>query len=243
MDTSRKIAIVVGILYIIGTIAGVLSVLVTQPVFGGSDFLTKISEHESYLMTGALLVLTMGLALALVPVLLYPVLRKYNEILALGYVVFRGALETITDVVLAICWLFLIAISREFVATGAASGSILQSLGTVFMKGSDSISNVMAIVFSLDAMMLYTILYRNNLVPRWISIWGFIAIVLHFSTAFLRMYHLLNPGLSQYIDILNIPIFFQEMVMAVWLIVKGFDFTANESRIAKVDVNYAQEAA
>jgi Domain of unknown function (DUF4386) len=229
MNTSKKIAIFVGILYIIGTVAGVLSVVVTQPVLGGTDTLSKISKNENSLVTGSLLVLTMGFALAMVPVLMYQILKKYNEILALGYVIFRGALETVTDIALATCWLFLTVISHEYESAGASNASYLQSLGAVFLKGSDSISNVMIIVFSLDALMLYYVLYRSSLIPRWISVWGIVAILLHFSTAFIKMFHIIDPGLFAYVDIINIPIFLQEMVMAVWLIVKGFNLSAADN--------------
>jgi len=58
----------------------------------------------------------MGLALAMVPVMLFPIFKKYNEVLALGYVVFRGALEAVTDIAIVITWLFLVTLSREYTA-------------------------------------------------------------------------------------------------------------------------------
>ena len=81
--------------------------------------------------------------------------------------------------------------------------------------------------------MLYYMLYRSKLVPRWISVWGFIAIIMHFSTAFLMLYGLVEPGMSATVAIINLPIFLQEMVMAVWLIVKGFDPSALASGSAR----------
>lgn len=234
MNTNRKIAVMVGVLYIVGTVTGVLSVLVTQSILGASDYLTQIAANENQMVTGTLLVLAMGFSLAMVPVLLFPVLKKHDEVLALGYLIFRGALETVVYIVMAICWLFLVLISREYVMAGASAVPYLQSLGALFMKGSDSISNVLVIVFSLDALMLYYMLYRSKLVPRWISVWGFIAIIMHFSTAFMMLYGLVEPGMSTTVVIINMPIFFQEMVMAVWLIVKGFDPSAVASVSDKV---------
>ena len=222
MNTNRKIAILVGVLYIVGTVTGVLSVLVTQPILGASDYLTQIAVNENRMVTGILFVLTMGFSLAMVPVLLFPILKKHDEILALGYLIFRGALETVVYIVTAVCWLFLILISREYTSVGMAGASYLQSLGVIFLNGSDSISNVLVIVFSLDALMLYYMLYRSKLIPRWISVWGLIAIIMHFSTAFMMLYGLVEPGMSATVVVINMPIFFQEMVMAVWLIIKGF---------------------
>jgi len=223
MNGERKTAILVGVLFIIGTVAGVFSVLITQPVLATPDYLAQISANENPVIVGALLVLTMGLALALVPVLLFPILKKHNEALALGYVVFRGALEMACYLAMAICWFFLIQVSRETAAAGASTAPYLQSLGAVFLNGNGSTNNILAIVFSLGALLLYFLLYRSRLVPRWISVWGFIAILLHFSTAFLMMFRILD---SDSATIISLPILVQEMVMAIWLIVKGFNPTA-----------------
>jgi hypothetical protein len=112
LSANRKTATVVGALYILGTAAGILSVVFTQPILNGPDFLIKVSAHQNQFILGALSVLTMGFALALVPVVLYPVVKKQNEALALGYVVFRGALETFTYIVSVITWLFLLLVSQ-----------------------------------------------------------------------------------------------------------------------------------
>ena len=73
-----------------------LSAVVTGPVLDGSDYLVEVAANGNQMIIGALLVLTMGLALAIVPVMMFPVFRKHNEALALGYVVFRGGLEAVT---------------------------------------------------------------------------------------------------------------------------------------------------
>jgi hypothetical protein len=93
MTTHRKTAIIVGTLFIIGTVAGILSVVVTTPLLDDPDYLIKVAAHANQLIIGALLVLTMGLALAVIPVVLFPIVRIHNEPLALGYVVFRGHLN------------------------------------------------------------------------------------------------------------------------------------------------------
>jgi hypothetical protein len=236
MNTNRKTAILVGVLYIIGTVAGILSVVLYGPILNNPEYLLKVSANENQILLGALFVLTMGLALALVPVLLFPILKKQNEVLALGYVVFRGALETVTYIAMVITVYFLIIVSQEYIAAGAPDGSYFQTLGDLFQKGHDSISTILNIVFSLGALMLYYLFYRSNLIPRWISVWGFIAIALHLTTGFLIMFRLMSP-FSTINMVVNFPIFLQEMVMAVWLIVKGFNPSAIAALSAKVDLN------
>ena len=83
MREHRAAATTAGILYIIGTVAGVLSkVVAIAPVSGADDSFGASAQHSGAVVTCALLVLVMGLALAFVPVVLYPVLRRINEVLA-----------------------------------------------------------------------------------------------------------------------------------------------------------------
>jgi hypothetical protein len=225
MNSINKTSGIVGILYIIGTIAGMLSVFLTGPVLGGSDFLVNVSAHEIQIIAGALCVLIMGLALALVPVMMFPILKKYNEALALGYVVFRGALETVMYIILAITLLFLLPLSQEYVKTGTPYASYFQTLGAVLLKGHDLIGPVQTIVFCLGALIFYYVLYQTNLIPRGLSGWGLIAIIPYLAAGLLVLFGFFGP-LSTSEIVLEFPLALQEMVMAVWLIVKGFNPSA-----------------
>jgi hypothetical protein len=91
---------------------------------------------------------------------------------------------------------------------------------------------MLIIVFSLGALILYSVLYQSRLIPRWLSVWGLIAILMHFSTAFILTFGLLDEDAAS-LWLLNFPIFLQEMVMAVWLIAKGFNSSAVASGAAK----------
>jgi hypothetical protein len=242
MNTYRKIAIIVGVLYIIGTVSGILSVVVTTPVLGDSDYLAKVAANANQLTLGALLVLLMALALAMVPVMLFPIFRKINEVLAMGYVVFRGALETVAYIGMLLSWLLLVVLGQEYIKGGAPAAAYFQTMGTLLRDGHDAINIILIIVFSLGALMLYYLLYQSKLIPRWISGWGFIAILLHLATGFLIMFHLMVP-FSTINAVVNLPIGLQEMVMAVWLIVKGFNPSAVASLSAKTATNETLSAS
>jgi hypothetical protein len=107
VNTDRTTATIVGVLYIVGTVAGFLSMVVTGGLLDAPDYLNVVAANASRAMLGALLVLVMGLALAMVPAMMFSILKRQNEALATGYVVFRGALETVTYIGVAICWLLL----------------------------------------------------------------------------------------------------------------------------------------
>jgi len=236
MNSNRRTAMIVGALFIIGTVTGILSVVLYSPILNDPDYLTKVSANENQIVIGALFVLTMGLALAMVPVMMFPIFRKHNEALALGYVVFRGALETVIYIALVISRLLLILVSQEYVAAGTPDAPYFQTLGALLLKGHDSINSILIIVFSLGALILYYLFYQSKLIPRWISGWGFFAIILHLATGFLIMFRLISP-MSTITIVMNLPILFQEMVMAVWLIVKGFNPSAIVSESAKTAMN------
>jgi hypothetical protein len=221
-DSYKKTARIVGALYIIGTIAGMLSHILTGPILGDPDYLVKVSANEIQIIAGALCVLIMGFALAMVPVMMFPILKKYNEALALGYVVFRGALETVMYIVLAISWLFLIPLSQEFVKAGTPDASYFQTLGAVLLKGHDLIGPVLTIVFCLGALIFYYLLYQTRLIPRWLSGWGLIATIPYLAAGLLVLFGFFGPLSTSEIG-LEFPLALQEMVMAVWLIVKGFN--------------------
>ena len=175
--TDRKTATIVGVLYIIGTVAGILSVVVTGGLLDAPDYLNIVAANASQAKLGALLVLVMGLALAMVPAMMFPILKRQNEALAIGYVIFRGALETVTYIALAMCWLLLVVVARQYADSGAAVASQFSSLGTLLVKAQDPITAIVEIVFSLGALMFYYVLYQARLVPRWISGWGIVAAV------------------------------------------------------------------
>jgi hypothetical protein len=207
MTSERRAAVWIGVLFIIGTVAGGASLLVTDSVLAGPDYVAQVAAHPNQLVVGVLLLLLMGFALAMVPVAFWPVGKKHNETLAMGYVVFRGALETVTYIVGALGWLLLVALSTESGA-GPLAGFVRTAEGVIW-------DQLIAIPFILGALMFYWLLYQSRLLPRWLSIWGLVGAVLYLAAPLASMF-----GLS--FDFLMAPLALQEMVMAVWLIARGF---------------------
>lgn len=211
-----------GILYIIGTVAGVLSVFVMWPISNAPELLKLVNANPHRIELGALLQLVMGFPLAMVAVLMFPILKRQSEVLAIGYVVFRGALEQIFYVATAICWLVVVIVGREYGDAGAADASQFHNLGTLVYKAVDPIIAIGGIVFNLGALILYYLLYQARLIPRWISVFGFVCVVSGLVAGLSAMF-------GTTLDILKMPMLPQEMIMAVWFIAKGFSPNANAS--------------
>ncbi len=211
-SAERKAAAWIGVLYIIGTVALVLSVVVTDAVLAGPAFLAQVAAQPNQLAVGALLVLLAGFSLAMVPVVFWPVGRRYNETLAMGYVVVRGGLETIIYMLGALGWLLLIPLSTQPDAAPLAG----------FVRTADPViwEQVGVIPFALGALMFSVLLYQSRLVPRWLSTWGLVGAALYIVPPLGSMFGLSSLG------VLMVPLAVQEMVMAVWLIAKGFSPSA-----------------
>ena len=205
---------IVGSLYIIGTLAGTFSTPFLK-VRNGPDYLVKIAENPNSLLIGAILILVMGFALALIPAIMFPILKKYNEALGVGYIVFRGALETCSYMINAVCCMALSSIGAAY----AAGTRDLLNAGAALKAVSDS--SVTAFVFGAGAFIFYFALYKYRLIPKWLSGFGLAAVLLHIVSGVLVLF-----GLQENFDagslLMNLPIAAQEMIMAVWLIVKGF---------------------
>ena len=81
------------------------------------------------------------------------------------------------------------------------------------------------IVFTLGAFVLYSVLYQSRLIPRWLSVWGIAGAAILLLGTLLMLFDLVSGTWDSEL-IWAPPIAVQEMVMAAWLIFKGFDAKA-----------------
>lgn len=224
MKTYRLYAVMAGALYILGTVAGVLSVVVVGG-FPDEDFLTRIAADPSRLTLSAFLILIMGFSLAAMTLFLYPLFRKDSEPLAMGMVLFRGAFEGTWYILSALSYVALGALGMEIAAAGVDSAA-LQAIGDVTLQVSEKLGDIGTFAFIIGAACLYTSFYRTRLIPRWLSVWGLIGAVPYVVYYLLHFFDI-DPGLMP----LVLPLAVQEMVMGLWLIIAGF----NKDAVKKLD--------
>ncbi len=235
MNSNRKAAIIVGVLYIVATVAGVLSLAPLASLLDGPDILTNIAENENKLIMVAFLYLIMAVAVAGVAFMIYPVLKQntdteIKEGLALWYVGTRIT-ESATFVVGVLVTLSLLTLSQEFIKAGSPDASYFQTGGTVLIAASNYAWMLGQSVFCIGVLMLNYLLYLSRRIPRWLSGWGFIGAPLMLVAGFLLLVD--GDPNSLLSTVLYAPLALQEVVFAVWLIVKGFNPSAIDSRSAK----------
>ena len=216
MTADRKTTILAGVLYFLGILAGLLSVV---PVIDTPDYLVQITAHAGQVTSGAFFQFLMMVAYVGMTIALYPILKRHNESLALGYVGFRivAAAFIVIGVILL---LLLLTLSWEFVKAGAPELSHFQTIGELLRTGRDLVNHVgMILVLSMGGILFYFLLYQTRLVPRWLSGWGLAATAVTIVASCLFMFGVVDLMTSVY---MALPLALQEMIFAVWLIAKGF---------------------
>jgi len=240
--TDRKTAAVVGVLFILGTVPALLSLPLMLNTVSAPDHLTAISTNEGQMVIFTAVKFIMGIACAGIGLALYPILKKYNEGLAFGAAGFR-VIEGAVQVVGALLYVVLLALSQEFVKAGAPASSYFQTADVLINTGIGWFRDAANLLtFGIGALMYYVVFYQYRLVPRWLTVWGLVGITLTIISALLVMFHLLPP-FGTILIVLLMPILPQELVLAVWLIAKGFNPSAVASGAARTSTNELLSAA
>jgi Domain of unknown function (DUF4386) len=216
---GRVVARIAGTLFIVADIAGVLSVF----AWGhqqDSGYLGDAAEYSNSITTGAVLVLIMALAVAMIPVVMFPVLKERNEVLALGYVVLR-TMEALILLVGAAVALLVLRLSRDYAEAGVAGAADFRALGKSLLAVDNWVIPLGHIIWSLGFLALYYVLYQSRLIPRFISGWGIIGAILCLAGTLLVMYDVGSP-LLVVANVFLGSMAANELVLAIWLVVKGF---------------------
>ncbi len=219
MNSTRKTAVVTGVLFILATLTGPLLATPLTSAPTGADTLAGISAQMNRAAGGVLLWLISHFTGCGIAIALYAVLKERNVGLALGSVIFR-ALEAVFYMVGTVCLLALLTLGQRFAAAGAADRAALQAIGDLLVSVRDHAGLVAVFAFCVGAFMYYTLLFQSRLVPRWLAGFGVVAIISMLTACVLAT--LSGNRITSYIP-LAAPIFVQEIILGVWLIVKGFN--------------------
>ena len=226
MSSYRNTAIIVGALFIIATVTSILTI-----VFLGTTLETPlnydtVSSNANQVIISVIFWIILAASVTGIGFMMYPILKKYNEGLALGYVSFRLT-ESICIIISSITLISLLTISQDTFA-GNFEITSYQTIGSLLLTLQDWSFEIGTLIFlGLGGLFLYYPLYELKLVPRVLSIWGLIGAACILFYGLLGLFGLTADSVA--LNILAAPIAIQEMVFAVWLIVKGFNTSAIDS--------------
>jgi len=211
MDSYRKTAIIVGLLFIIATVTAILTIAFLGSTLETPLSFATVSANEFQIGLAVLFWLILAVSVAGIGFMMYPILKKYHEGFALGYISLR--------LIESIC--LIIASSQEY-AAGTLDAANYQSIGSLLLALQDWSFAIGTLIFlGLGGLFLYYPLYELKLVPRVLSIWGLIGAACILLYGLLGLFGLTADSVT--LNLLAAPIAIQEMVFAVWLIVKGFN--------------------
>ena len=231
MHSNRMTAVTAGILFIIATVTNVVATQLSSPLLNDSSAMIRIAANSNVVNGGAFLELIAAGACAGIAITLYPVLRQWNAGLALGSVVFR-TIEAVMYTIGVVSLLSLLTLSQQFTRVTASDRTSIQATGDLLLAMHQQVVVPAVLAFSLGAVMYYVVFYQSRLIPRWLSGWGIAATILSAAACLLAWFNQ-NPVVTY--TILWLPIAVQEMVLAVWLIARGFNASALQSGAAMRD--------
>lgn len=219
MTSRKRTSILVGILFIMATLLASLGLLTVDPIFSSPDYLVIASENSSIIVLGSLFIIFMAGACVGIAIAIYPIFKAYSQTWAVAYIASR-TLEAATFLIVAIPWLLLLPLSAEFVQAGAPIGSHFQTMGAFLLAFSQTTFTIGAeLVFGVNALIVNYVFFKAKLVPAYISIWGFIGGILLLISGCINLFGIDITSLE---FVLTMPIAINEMVLAIWLIIKGF---------------------
>jgi hypothetical protein len=237
MNLYRKTGIIVGVLFLIDLMMNMIGSSLIESILDTPDYLVGLSVNRSQVITGVLLETIGAACLVSIGFIIYPVLKRHGKTAARGYFGIR-IVETVIAISFVISHLLLLVLSQEFVGSGSSDASHFHTLGALLIEGHDFSYQIYLIFYALGCLILFGVLYKARLVPRFISVWGLLGVVISLTGLMFDMY---GYGISM--EMYAMPLGLCQIFLAVWLIVKGFNPLAFDSGSAVTEVNGVQTSA
>jgi hypothetical protein len=220
MDSEKKTARFVGTLFLTAMVASLLGGGLVDSIISAPNLASTVSENKTQVIIGLLLELVNAIAVIGIAALMFPLLKRYNESMSLGYLGFR-IIEAAFCSAIVITPLALIRLSQQYLEAGTMEPAYFQGAGALSIAERASVAGLLIpVFFVMGALLFYSLLHRSKLLPRFISVWGFIAAVL------ILMLNLLSLNMEIGMSVgmvLALPMILNEIFLGIWLIVKGFN--------------------
>jgi Domain of unknown function (DUF4386) len=217
MTSTRRIAVATGVLFLLTHLTSIPALLLREPVLNDPDFILGTGPVAPILLAAFLDVL-LALSVVGTAVAIYPVVRRQNEGVALGYVGLRtleAALITAGVVVL----LAVVTLRTDSAGTVGAEATMLGA-ALVAMHNATFLLGP-GLVLGTNTVLLTWLLLRSGLVPRFIPVLGLIGGPMVFVVAAAQLFGAIEQY-SFWTTVTAMPAFAFELCLAFYLVLKGF---------------------
>lgn len=217
MNTQKTAARTFGIFFILAFVSYGLGSGIVESNAGMTDSLASIHANKYPLIIGVILMALVHTIVNIgLPVIMMPILKKFNMTMSYGYLS-AGIAATVTIIVGAIFIMLLVPLSSAFVETETANTLHFETISMVLKKGNFFAYQISMAIWGFGGLMFCYLLYVSKLVPRLLSVWGLIGYAIFISGTILELFG------YEYGVALAIPGGLLEISLSVWLIVKGFN--------------------
>lgn len=208
-----------GILILVGMLAGIFSV---APAVDSVNYLTEAAANANQVIIGACCQFVMALTYVGFAILLYPTIKRFGSSLSTGFLSMRIIAATLV-IVGTILLPSILSLSQHYTASSPSNAPAFETVGDILKSTRDQINHVfMILILCIGNFMLYILLLKSKLIPRWLSVWGFVGNVFSAFSSVLVLFQVVEIITMEYL-FLNVLTAVQELVLAVWLIGKGID--------------------
>lgn len=220
MDSTRRTALVAGVFYLITFAASIPAVFLLAPVLDNADHIVS-SGTDTAVLWGCFLDLVNALACIGTAVALFPVVRRQNEAVALGFVTAR-VMEAAIIVIGVVSLLAVVTLRQDLAGAPGTDPASLVTTGRALVAVRDwTFLLGPSLMPGINALLLGWLLYRSGLVPRVIPVLGLIGAPLLIASAIAALFRGNDP-VTVLAAIATVPIFLWELSLGVWLVVRGF---------------------
>ena len=220
MHSLRKTALIAGALYLITFVSSIPAAFLIDPVLNDPNYIVS-SGADTRVLWGCFLDLINAIACIGTAVTLFPVVKRQNEAVALGFVTAR-VFEAAVIVIGVVSLLSVVTLRQDLAGGAGTDDRSLVAIGQSLVAIRDwTFTLGPSLIPGVNALLLGYLLYRSGLVPRLIPVVGLIGAPLLIASAAVTLFRSNDP-VQVLAAIATIPIFVWELSLGVWLVVKGF---------------------
>ena len=218
MDQDNKNARIAGISFLISYMGLIVGSFIMAPIIEAPVDLANVEPNAVTLGIGILLESLNGIAVISIAVMMYTILKRVNEGVALGYLGFRGV-EGFLSILGSTKAASLIELSHAYNQAGPSP--YFDTLAELVMADRHWTMEMLTVFFLLGAFIFYLLIYKSEIMPRYVALWGFIAVA---GVSIFNAFLYTGTDLGMIVNlVLVLPIIANEFFVAFWLIIKGVD--------------------
>lgn len=217
---NKSNAKITGWLFIVAAVSSIIGLKLYDPILSDNNFIVSANNHYNQIIFGAINELILVASATGTGIMLYPLLKRYNESMGIGYLSFR-MLEAVFIIIGLLSILTVLSISESYVDGAITDKANAQNLGLsfislhkwTFMLGPNFMLSINTFIYSF-------VFYKTKIIPSNLARLGLLASFLIMTAAILELFGVIQQ-ISTWGILLALPIALYEMTLAIYLITKG----------------------